>query len=332
MALRNQPYIPLYVDDYLTDEKLNMCSASTQGVYIKILCILHKQDEYGKLLLKQKEKQNESMCYNFATKFAKLLPFTFEVIYPSIEELIEENVLFIDGDFICQKRMIKDNSLSIVRSNNGKKGGEKTQSKNKKNNNLDTNFALAKDEASSVNVNENKDINKKENSIDNNLLKTEKLKKEKTSKKENYTDEDLQTFEVARKYYKGVRKGLQTEFANFTKHKDWKQCLPLLLPAMLLEAADKKQTFDRNGFQQQWKNFSTWINQRCWETEYPNLTQQEIDNANNIKTDANGNVTIEEPLPRPTRAEIMEHPEKYPEGTISRCGGYIVRNRTWYNI
>ena len=167
------------------------------------------------------------------------------------------------------------------------------------------------------------------NNINSSLIDN---KKEKTSKKENYTDEDLQTFEVARKYYKGVRKGLQTEFANFTKHKDWKQCLPLLLPAMLLENADKEQTFKRNGFQQQWKNFSTWINQRCWETEYPNLTQQEIDNANNIQTDANGNVTVQEPLPRPTRAEIMEHPERYPEGTVSRCGEYYVRNRTWYNV
>ena len=35
MALRNQPYIPLYVQDFLTDEKLNQCSPASQGIYIK---------------------------------------------------------------------------------------------------------------------------------------------------------------------------------------------------------------------------------------------------------------------------------------------------------
>lgn len=147
MALRDQPYIPLYVDDYLTDEKLNMCSASTQGVYIKILCILHKQTEYGKLLLKQKEKQNINICLNFATKFAKILPFTIDVILPAIEELVEEEILIIDGDCIYQKRMVKDNSLSIIRANSGGKGGKKTQEKNK-------DFAKAKIEANTVNENE----------------------------------------------------------------------------------------------------------------------------------------------------------------------------------
>ena len=147
MALRDQPYIPLYVDDYLTDEKLNMCSASTQGVYIKILCILHKQTEYGKLLLKQKEKQSINICLNFATKFAKILPFTIDVILPAIEELVEEEILIIDGDCIYQKRMVKDNSLSIIRANSGGKGGKKTQEKNK-------DFAKAKIEANTVNENE----------------------------------------------------------------------------------------------------------------------------------------------------------------------------------
>ena len=127
MALRDQPYLPLFVQDYLTDEKLNMCSPATQGVYIKIMCILHKQEEYGTLLLKQKDKQKESTSLNFAYKFAKLLPFTVEQIFPAIEELVEEDVLIIEGDKIIQRRMVKDNHISEVRSLAGKKGGENTQ-------------------------------------------------------------------------------------------------------------------------------------------------------------------------------------------------------------
>lgn len=164
MALRNQPYFPLYVDDYLTDEKLNLCSASTQGVYIKILCVLHKQEEYGKLLLKQKDKHLPEICLNFAYKLARLLPFTEDIIHSALVELLEEKVLYIENDYLCQKRMIKDEIISKKRAVSGSKGGKKTQ--------FALANALAKSEANSVyvNVNENEIVNKdiyKEPSLEN---------------------------------------------------------------------------------------------------------------------------------------------------------------------
>lgn len=141
MSLRNQPYFPLYIQDYLTDEKLNECSASSQGIYVKILCIMHKSSEYGKILLKQKDKQSDNQILNFAYKLVKHLTFSESEISIALEELISEKVIFIEGDKLCQKRMIRDNDLSIKRSKAGKKGGKSTQ-KNK-------NFAKAKVEANS---------------------------------------------------------------------------------------------------------------------------------------------------------------------------------------
>lgn len=123
MALRNQPYLPLYVQDYLTDEKLNECSASAQGIYIKIMCIMHKSTEYGTILLKQKDQQKESNRLNFAIKLARLLPFTMEEIHAAINELTDEEVLTIEDNKMLQKRMVKDNEVSQVRSEAGKKGG-----------------------------------------------------------------------------------------------------------------------------------------------------------------------------------------------------------------
>lgn len=123
MSLRNQPYFPLYVQDYLTDEKLNSCSASTQGVYIKILCILHKSETYGKLLFKQKDKQKKSNIENFALKLCKLLPFDYDTILPALDELVEEGVIDIDDSELTQKRMYQDGIISIKRSQAGKKGG-----------------------------------------------------------------------------------------------------------------------------------------------------------------------------------------------------------------
>jgi len=123
MALRNQPYIPLYVQDVLTDEKLIECSAQSHGVYFRLICLLHKQEEYGKLFLKQKHKQTRNKFKNFATMLTKQMPFTEEIIFNSLMELAEEKVISITDDALSQKRMIKDNNLSLIRATSGKMGG-----------------------------------------------------------------------------------------------------------------------------------------------------------------------------------------------------------------
>ena len=64
-------------------------------------------------------------------------------------ELVEEDVLIIEGDKLFQKRMVKDNEISEARSKAGKKGGETTQSKKE--------FAKAKSEANSEDEHENED-------------------------------------------------------------------------------------------------------------------------------------------------------------------------------
>ena len=140
MALRNQPYLPLYVQDFMTDEKLNECSPAANGIYIRLMCILHKSETYGQILLKQKYKQNESkienllkqnckqnlkQIYFFAYQLEKNMPFSVEEIASGLEELIRENVIQIDEDVLFQKRMVKDGILSDKRSSAGSKGGKK---------------------------------------------------------------------------------------------------------------------------------------------------------------------------------------------------------------
>ena len=136
MALRNQPYLPLYVQDYLTDEKLSMCSWATQGIYIKLLCLLHKSDPYGTILLKQNDKHGENFALNFAIKITRLLPIDKDTLCAAIQELVNEGCLIIDGDRLFQKRMVRDNEISEIRALSGSKGGKKTQ-----------NFAKAKSKA-----------------------------------------------------------------------------------------------------------------------------------------------------------------------------------------
>lgn len=153
MALRNQPYIPLYVQDFMTDEKLIECSAASTGVFIRIMCILHKQDIYGKLLLKQKYKQTTKQISNFACQLATSLPYTFAEIESALNELFAENVLRIDGDFLYQKRMVRDNEISEKRAKAGSSGGKKTTKK------FASTFAQSKPQANYENESEVKNEN-----------------------------------------------------------------------------------------------------------------------------------------------------------------------------
>ena len=75
MSRRDQPYIPLYVMDFLTDEKLRECSAESVGVYIMLMCVMHKQEEYGTIALREKDRKSADIISDFSAKLAKHLPF-----------------------------------------------------------------------------------------------------------------------------------------------------------------------------------------------------------------------------------------------------------------
>jgi hypothetical protein len=174
MALRDQPYLPLYVQDFLTDEKLIQCTAATTGVYIRLMCFLHKSDQYGCILLRQKFKQTDKQIKNFALQLAKIFPYDFACIEDALTELIEESVMLIEGDLLIQKRMVKDACISEKRALAGKKGGEETNKSKPKNNK----FAAAKTVAKQVANTENEDVN--ENIIDNVLIMKAQIENIKT--------------------------------------------------------------------------------------------------------------------------------------------------------
>lgn len=191
MALRNNPYLPLYIQDFMTDEKLAECSPHATGIYIRIMCLLHKCEIYGKFLLNQRYKQSSNQIFNFACNFARHLPYTTEEIEKGLVELINNNVLYIEGDYLCQKRMVKDGEISLKRVLAGSKGGNpnlkksdvcltKTTSKN-------ASKIEAKLQPNSDNENDNEYI---EDNIEN---KKEGLREEEKEKKKKPTfSEDVE--------------------------------------------------------------------------------------------------------------------------------------------
>ncbi len=172
MALNNQPYLPLYVDDWMNNNKLKLSSPAAHGLMISIMCIMHKEDTYGKILLKQKFKQTTEQIKNFASQIAKLTAFDLLEILPALTELIENKILKIEVDYLICERMVRDNEISEKRKKAGRSGGKSTQENNKK----EKKFAKAKDEANTVNGIVIENVNEIENKTE-----VENEKKEETA-------------------------------------------------------------------------------------------------------------------------------------------------------
>ena len=80
-------------------------------------------------------------------------------------------------------------------------------------------------------------------------------------------NKNKEIFEKSRELFPGTKKGNDTEYDNFVKkHKDWKDVLPLLLPAVEKQIK-YRANIPSDKFIAEWKHFRTWINQRCWEDE-----------------------------------------------------------------
>ncbi len=84
----------------------------------------------------------------------------------------------------------------------------------------------------------------------------------------NYTAE----FETARQAYPGTKRGCETELKYFRKtHKDWRQVISLLLPAI----EKQKSYWQKEGTQTRFMpHFKTWIYNRHWELELASETKE----------------------------------------------------------
>lgn len=261
MALRAQPYIPLYVQDFMTDEKLNECSAESTGVYIRLMCVMHKSEQYGTILLKQKDKQNgkqnESKISCFAFKLQKHMPYQADVIERALRELVEEDVLTIDGDALIQRRMVRDGNISLIRANAGSKGGKIAQGKS-----FAGSFAKAKSKAKEQAKEQANSEYEYEDEIE------DEIKVKGTKKRMTYDDPGFQAFWSA--YPKKEAK--VSALKAFEKVNPDRVLLSQMIGA--IEERRKTEQWQKDGGQFI-PNPTTWLNQRRWEDELPKAQKQE---------------------------------------------------------
>jgi hypothetical protein len=101
---------------------------------------------------------------------------------------------------------------------------------------------------------------------DSNTIKERKGKEKNEIKEKNDFDFE-KSFEEFRQAYPGVKRGLETEFKDLKKHKDWKQIIPLLQNALRQQYHAREKNRENGHFVPEWKHLKTYINQRGWEEE-----------------------------------------------------------------
>lgn len=213
MALTDQPYLPLYVDDWMNNSKLKLCSSGAHGLMISIMCLMHKSEEYGTILLKQKFKQTEKQNLNFASQIAKLSSFDLLEIEKFFNELIDEKVLKIEGDLLICERMVKDAEISKKRALNGKKGGKNTQ-------NTIKNFAKAKVQANTGI--ENGIENENESTLEKKSVRIKTFTIPTIEEIKNYCSERNNSVDATKFFNHYQSKGWMI---GKSKMKDWKACV-----------------------------------------------------------------------------------------------------------
>ena len=163
------------------------------------------------------------------------------------------------------------------------KTAHKTAHENEQLNNNDT--ASCNDEIKAMGTQNGTEMGTIQYSIFNN----QNYKEKKQTKKEcPYTIAELeQMFEAFRKAYKGTKRGFKVEFDNFKKkhQQDWKEIVPLLMPALVNMEAWREEQQAAGQFVPQYAMLQTWLNQNRWTTEYETTTKKEDNGTTEIAGD-----------------------------------------------
>ena len=117
MAQSNLKYLPLDVQEWINSSGLKLCSPSAHGILINVMCLMHKETDYGKILLKDRFRLTECQTTNFSLLIGKLININPVTIKEGLAELIEEKVLVIDGEWLIKKSMVEEGEKHVKKIN-----------------------------------------------------------------------------------------------------------------------------------------------------------------------------------------------------------------------
>src|SRR4051812_48074684 len=108
MAVK-QPYFPWFPDDWLSDEKLRLCSLAARGLWIDLLSLMHKCDRRGYL------QQANGQPYS-KEQIARIAGCSAEEAAHLLRELISSGAASAnERGVIFSRRMVRDEHIRQVR-------------------------------------------------------------------------------------------------------------------------------------------------------------------------------------------------------------------------
>lgn len=126
---KKMPYLALFIDDWLASAKVRKCSELTRGVYIDLLCILHKEPRRGSYALHDQELKPNTTRSKTQLALAKTserlrLPYFAEflvkrtgsaktVIVKALQELLHRGIIVVEDDALIQPRMYHDSGYHL---------------------------------------------------------------------------------------------------------------------------------------------------------------------------------------------------------------------------
>jgi hypothetical protein len=111
------PWLKFYPSDWRSDEELRNCSIAARGLWIELLCIMHKSGGY--LLINEKPPSDEQLSMQVAVPVDQLKTL--------ILELENENVFSRNkARIIYSRKMVRGENKARISRENGKMGGNPT--------------------------------------------------------------------------------------------------------------------------------------------------------------------------------------------------------------
>jgi hypothetical protein len=225
------------------------------------------------------ENKENNFCLSELEDLAFLYKIDFEDAILILERMMKVNLFYENEGCIYSKNVdlqneyqtIRNEQLSEIRKVAGSKGGRpKSKIKQNKANDSKDKQTIAND--SKTKQKKLPNLTEHNITIHNNTLE-EKKEIDKSISKEKAE------FDFFRKEYRdvlgGLVLGLDNEFKNFQRIPNWIEILPILANAVHNERKYRDKLKSQDKFVPEPKHLKTWINNRCWEIEYPNLKTEE---------------------------------------------------------
>jgi hypothetical protein len=118
MAAKKQPWFAFYPDDHLSDERLVLCSLAAQGLWARLLCLMHKNDRRGYLCVGDSPLTPEQLARASASGCSA------EEVTRLLTELLHSGVASVsDTGVVYSRRMVREERKRRLCSEAGRKGG-----------------------------------------------------------------------------------------------------------------------------------------------------------------------------------------------------------------